>query len=386
MNKVDPSVVRQILRIMVDPDMIAFGGGSPARETFPVMEIKNITDDLLDTYPTELLQYGLTEGWVPLRQSFLEHIAKPKQIDADIENILITTGALQAVSLAADVFLNDRDVVLVESPTFFSVLGIFYKYNAVCIPVTCEKDGVSIADLEYKMKKYSPKLFYVIPTFQNPTGRTLTVEKRARIARLAEKYDVIVVEDDPYCDLRYVGDPVPPIKHFDRSGHVVWINSFSKTIAAGFRVGTVVAHPDIISSLASSKQCNDTHAPLLCQAICAEYLNRGKMPEHLEEIRKIYKERLDMMLYGIEEYFPEGTEYQKPDGGLFVWLTLPNNTDTGALLETAIQKYGVNFIQGSLFFVNPEEGINAIRLNFSSNTPERIDKGMCKLGAVFNNV
>lgn len=383
MNRVSGEAVREILKMMADTEIVSFGGGSPAKETFPVDIIKEIVDSSLSKNPTGLLQYGLTEGWMPLRKAYLEHIVQPKGVKADLENVMILTGSTQGIGLLAEIFLDPGDYVLVESPTFLSTLSVLKKFDAKCIAVQVDDDGMVIEDLEEKMKQYHPKMLYSIPTFQNPTGRTIPADRRKKIAALAAKYDVIVLEDDPYCELRYRGDAVPPIKSFDESGHVVMLNSFSKIVSPGLRVGAMTAEPHIIRKISDAKQLADTHTPNLPQEICAEFLNRGLLPGHLKAITPLYAERMDTMLNGIAKYFPKTCKYTTPEGGLFVWVQLPDHADAQALLKRAVSEMKVAFIPGRPFFINPDEGNSSIRLNFSSNPPEKIAKGMEALGNFF---
>lgn len=383
MDKVSGEAVREILSLMADPTVLSFGGGSPAKETFPVGVIKDIVDKSLSDNPNGLLQYGQTDGWPSLRQAYLDHMVRTKGVRAELENIMTLTGSTQGIGLISEIFLDPGDNVLVESPTFLSTLNVFRRYDATPVPVEVDDDGIIVGDLEEKMKKYKPKLLYTIPTFQNPTGRTIPADRREQIAKLAAKYDVIVLEDDPYCDLRYLGNPVPPIKSFDESGHVVMLNSFSKIVSPGLRVGAMTAAPGIIAKAGDAKQLADTHTSNLVQEICAEFLNRGLLPGHLKSIIPLYESRLNAMLDGIDAHFPEGCQYTRPEGGLFVWVKLPGNLDAAPLLKRAVAELKVAYVPGRPFFVDPREGKDCIRMNFSSNPPEKITEGMEKLGGFF---
>ena len=385
MSKVSGEAVREILKLMSDPSVLSFGGGSPAKETFPVDVIKDIVEKSLTKNPVPLLQYGMTEGWMPLRQAYLEHIVRAKGVKAELENVMTLTGSTQGIGLIAEIFLDPGDHVLVESPTFLSTLNVFRRYEAHAVPVKVDDDGIVTEDLEEKMKKYKPKMLYTIPTFQNPTGRTIPTDRREKIAHLAEKYDVIVLEDDPYCDLRYRGETVPPIKSFDASGHVVMLNSFSKIVSPGLRVGAMTAAPGIIAKAGDAKQLVDTHTSNLVQEICAEFLSRGLLPGHLKEIVPIYEVRMNAMLDGIKAHFPPECKYTRPEGGLFVWVKLPGDADAQALVKRTVAELKVAFVPGRPFFVDPDDGKACIRLNFSSNPPEKIAEGMGKLGKFFTN-
>lgn len=380
MERVSGEAVREILKLMSNKDLISFGGGSPAKETFPVEVIRDIIDSSLSKNPAGLLQYGLTDGWMPLRSAYLEHMVRAKGIAADIENVMTLSGSTQGIGLIAELFLDPGDCVMVESPTFLSTLSVIKRYDARSIPVQVDKDGMLTEDLEEKIKKHRPKMVYLIPTFQNPTGRTLSIERRKKIAELAGKYGVIVLEDDPYCDLRYRGKSLPPVKSFDESGNVIMLNSFSKIISPGLRVGAMTADAAIIRRASDAKQLWDTHTPNLNQEICAEFLNRNLLPGHLEKITPLYAERMNAMLSGIAEFFPDSCRYTNPDGGLFVWLELPEGSDARALLKRTTEELKIAFVPGSPFFVNPDDGKQCIRMNFSSNPPDVIAKGMEALG------
>lgn len=381
MGRVTTSAVREIIKLMADPQIISFGGGSPAKEAFPIKDIQNITADILKNDSYDALQYGVTEGYRPLIEAYIKYMANG--LDVENKNVLILTGSNQGINLAIDVLINPGDTVLVESPTFLATLIILNKYQANCIPVQTDENGIIISDLEDKIKKHNPKLLYTIPTFQNPTGKTLSSQRRETIASLASKHKMFVLEDDPYRDLRYFGEELPSIKHFDKSGYVVLLNSFSKILAPGLRVGVAVAHEEIIQKMVASKQCSDTHTANLSQMICARYLESGRFSEHLGVIKTLYKERMMSMLECIEREFPKGTKYTKPQGGLFIWVELPKNYNTNELIKIAAQKQKVAFVPGSPFFLDPNDGKNTLRLNFSASDPKTIEVGMKRLGKIF---
>lgn len=383
MNEVSARAVREILKLTADPNVIAFSAGSPANEAFPIETIQEIMNEAMEKNGTKVLQYGITEGLDTLREAYLNHLAVPKGLNVSIDNIMTTTGATQGIHLACDVFLDPGDVVLVESPSFLSTLMLFKKYFVKCIPLEMDEDGIMIEDLEEKIRLHQPKMLYTIPTFQNPTGKTLPEERRKKIAELASENNVIVLEDDPYGELRYRGDEISPIKKFDQSGHVILINSFSKIISPGLRVGAIVADEKILGKMTVSKQFADTHTTTLAQYVCAEFLNRNLLPEHLISIRQLYKERMETMLNGMDIYFPKGTNYTKPDGGLFIWAELPGECNTQELLKKAVADYQVAFVPGAPYYINPQDGRSFMRLNFSANTPEKIQEGMKRLSDLF---
>lgn len=380
MTKFSGDDLADILRYSLDPSVISFSMGSPARELYPVDAIRKIVDEVLVNDSQRSLSYGATDGWQPLKKAYLEHVAKPKGVFAAENEVVITTGSTQGVDLLAQILIDPGDCILVESPTYLNTISVFKKYEAKLVSVKMDDEGIIISDLEEKIKLHKPKMLYTIPTFQNPSGKTLLVERRMQIAELASKYDMIVLEDDPYCDLRYRGSAVPPIKTFDKTGHVVLANSFSKTIAPGLRVGTMVGSKEIIDAIILAKGITDTNTPILAQAICSGFLEKGLLPAHLESMVPLYLERLDAMLGGIKKYFPAEIKYTVPEGGLFVWVDLPDTVNTKTLLKKAAEEYKVSYVPGSAFCVDEGDGIHSIRLNFSANNAERIDEGLKRLG------
>lgn len=380
MTKFSGDDLADILRYSLDPSVISFSMGSPARELYPVDAIRKIVDEVLVNDSQRSLSYGATDGWQPLKKAYLEHVAKPKGVFAAENEVVVTTGSTQGVDLLAQILIDPGDCILVESPTYLNTISVFKKYEAKLVSVKMDDEGIIISDLEDKIKLHKPKMLYTIPTFQNPSGKTLLVERRMQIAELASKYDMIVLEDDPYCDLRYRGSAVPPIKTFDKTGHVVLANSFSKTIAPGLRVGTMVGSKEIIDAIILAKGITDTNTPILAQAICSGFLEKGLLPAHLESMVPLYLERLDAMLGGIKKYFPAEIKYTVPEGGLFVWVDLPDTVNTKTLLKKAAEDYKVSYVPGSAFCVDEGDGIHSIRLNFSANNAERIDAGLKRLG------
>ncbi len=380
MGRLQGSAIRQIMKLMSDPTIISLGGGNPAVESFPVETIREIANQLLLEKPGEMLQYGITSGYVPLRQAALEHLFRPKGIQAELDDVITFTGSTQGIYLVLDMFIDPGDPVLVENPTFLGTLNAMKKLGADLIPVQMDEDGLMVDDLEEKLKQYHPKLLYTIPTFQNPTGRTIPAARRKRIAELAAEYDVVVIEDDPYGDVRIKGQPQPPIKSFDQAGNVILMNSFSKIISPGLRVGAAVGPRDLIQQMEKVKQGLDTHTAILTQAICAEFLDRGLLPDHLRFISGIYGERLEAMLAGLEKYFPAECTYTRPEGGLFVWLKAPGIPDAAKLLEKSISQCKVAFVPGAPFCVDPSAAMDCLRLNFSSSSPEKIDTALSRLG------
>lgn len=388
MSRVSGDAIKQILKYMADPAIISFGGGSPAKEAFPLETVEEIAHEVLHENGAALLQYGATEGFAPLRASYIEHIAKPKGLQLKENEVITLTGSQQGLDLAAKIFLDPGDVVLVEAPTFLGTLHTLNTYEAKLVPVEMDDEGVDLNDLEAKVKAHHPKIFYVIPTFQNPTGKTLGAARRKAIAELAAKYEFIVLEDDPYGELRYRGEVQPPIKNYDTVGNVILLNSFSKILSPGLRVGIAAAAPEIIQKMAVAKQGSDTHTSNIPQAIADSFLRKGLLRGHLEKILPIYRARLDAMLQGLDTFFPGSFRHTSPEGGLFVWGELSSSAiDMPQLLARAASECKVAFVPGQYFYIDPATmGQNTMRLNFSASSPEEIQVGLERLGGLLKQI
>ena len=379
MQGVNGSAIRELFKLLGDPEIISFGGGNPAKECFPKEDIEKITAELLRDKSDVLLQYGATEGYLTLRKAYIEKILPDLGLTAELENVLALTGSMQGLDLICKVVVNPGDVVLVEEPSFLGALQTFNIAQAKLVPVPLHTDGIHVDELEALVREYRPVMFYTIPTFQNPTSWVSGIEARKAIARLAAEYDMIVIEDDPYASLRFSGEKLPTIKSFDTSGNVILMSSFSKTISPGMRVALCCGNAELIRKMTIAKQSADTHSPNLNQAIIAEYLNRDLLPEHIAEISKVYAHSASVMIEAMEEYFPDWVEYEKPIGGLFIWCTLPEGWDASELFKKAVARK-VAFVPGVSFFTTPGKGNNTFRLNFSAEPEERIRRGIRTLG------
>ena len=376
------TIIKGLFGAMNDPETISFGGGAPASDALPVEQIREIANDVLvrGSRGVEALQYGPVQGVKQLREIVAEKLLAPKGVSACAEDILIVNGGLETMNLLSQVFINPGDVILCESPTFVHCVEIFEMFEAKCIGCRTDDLGINPEDVERKILEYHPKFVYVIPTFQNPTGKTLPADRRKALADLGIKYDVIILEDDPYRDLRYSGEELKPIKAYDKTGHTVLANSFSKIFSPGSRLGYVYADHRIIEKLIDAKSATNSHTSMLPQILCAEFFARGYFDEHLKKLCAIHKQRRDAMMSALEKYMPEGTKWVFPDGGLFSWVELPGGIDTAELLKEAAA-YKVAFIAGASFFVgNTGEGKNCMRISFGNVTPEKIDIGMKRLG------
>ena len=378
------AIVSGLFGAMTDPSIISFGGGAPAKEALPVDIVRQISQEVLtrDGRGVEALQYGPIAGTMDLRRAIIDHLLAPKGMKCGVENVMVVAGGLEGVNLICQVFIDPGDVILVESPTFVHTVEIFDLFQAKCVPVRMDDDGLIPEDLEAKIRRYHPKMIYTVPTFQNPSGRTLSLPRRQRVAELAEEYNVLVLEDDPYRDIRYSGAELAPIQTFDRAGNVLVANSFSKIFSPGCRLGYVVAPAPVIEKLTEVKSATNSHTSMLPQILCAEFFNRGYYPAHHKAICDLYRLRRDAMLDAIERYFPADTRFSRPDGGLFTWAELPGQIDTARLLKEAVG-HGVAYVAGAGFFVERDgTGSNCMRLSFGANPPERIDEGMRRLGAL----
>jgi 2-aminoadipate transaminase len=381
------SAIRELLKFAEMPDVISFAGGMPAPEVFPIKEFREACDKVLSENGAACLQYGSTDGYMPLREMIARHSAR-YGITVTVDNILPTSGSQQALDLLGRIFINPGDRILVESPTYVGALQAWRMYGAEFIPVPFDEDGMITDELEARLRA-GPKFIYVLPNFQNPTGVTLSYERRLKLIELADRYGVPIIEDDPYGQLRYEGENLPALEVLDSqtrlqgkcySGNVIYLSTFSKTLAPGIRLAWVVAPPEIINKLSLAKQGADLHTSTFNQIVTYEVAKGGFLDEHVKLIRKTYKERLNVMIDTLEEHMPESIKWTKPKGGLFLWVTTPECLDCQDLFEDAV-KEKVAFVPGTSFFAEGG-GHNTMRLNFSNATPEKINEGIGRLAKV----
>lgn len=380
-------VIRYLFEAMADPDVISFGGGAPAREALPVELVHEIALEVLtrDRRGVQALQYGNPIGIPDLRQAAIDHLLTPKGLKADLENVMIVSGGMENINLVSHLYLEPGDVVLVESPTFVQSVQVFRMFEARCIACETDDNGLVIEDVEAKIKKYSPRMIYVIPTFQNPSGRTTSLERRKAIAELGSRYDIVVLEDDPYCEMRYSGEDIAPIKYFDKTGHTIFAHSFSKIFAPGARLGFVFAEKEIIRKIYEAKTGTNSHTNVVTQILCAEFFNRGLFEPHLQGIRDIHRERRDVMMECVKLMLPAEVKSVYPDGGLFTWVALPGHVDTTPMLEDAKQ-HKVAYMPGKEFFVEGQPiRNNCMRISFGGVPPEKIRAGMERLSEVIHS-
>jgi len=377
-----PSAIREIFKYSGDPSFISFAGGYPDPDVFPVEELKEVSVEALDKYAKKALQYSATEGVPELRQYLVKFMEEEENVKGlGEENIIITTASQQSLFLVGLVLIDPGDVVMVEAPTYLGALSAFDPFEPDYVSVPTDDDGIipekleeMVIDLKKKGKKV--KFLYVIPTFQNPAGYTLSLERRKRIVEIAEEQDSSIVEDDPYSYLVYEGERPPCVKSFDKSDHVIYLSTFSKTFVPGFRLGWIVAHKDIIRRIAISKQAADLCTGAYMQYITYLYMQKGHFMKHIEAMRDIYKVKHAAMLEALDKYMSDipGVYWSKPKGGFFVWLVLPETVDCDQLFDKAIE-HKVVYVRGSAFFADGQ-GKNTARLNFSQPKVEDIDKGI----------
>ena len=370
-DTVSGSAIREIFKVIAQPGMISFAGGNPAASALPDELVSEYCVKVLKENGKAILQYGATEGYAPLLESLKSYLLN--MLGCDIPAILPVTGSTQAMDLLCKAFIDPGDTILVENPSFLGNIQTMKLYQANLIPVDSDDEGILMDSLESLAKQYHPKMLYVIPTFQNPTGKTLSAERRKKIAELAATYNFIVAEDDPYRDLRYAGNPLPSIKSFDPDGHVVFMGSFSKIISPGIRVGYMAGTQEIIRKCTIGKQSTDVHTSNLTQAVVDLFLRNNVLPAHIEHICDSYRTQMNTMLEELEK-FPAGTKWTKPEGGLFIWVELPEGLDALELLQKAVEKK-VAYVPGTHFCVDGKHE-NTLRLNFSNSSVEQIRTGM----------
>ncbi|MCU0457873.1 MAG: PLP-dependent aminotransferase family protein [Bacteroidales bacterium] len=378
------SAIREILKLTQRPEMISFAGGLPSPDSFPIEDIRRVTAEVLELEGKAALQYGTTEGDVKLRTLLAERHRKDG-LNLALENIIITTGSQQALDLCGKIFINRGDVVLCGLPSYLGGLNAFSNYGAVLKGIQLDDQGMrpdllEKAITELKKDGRTIKFIYIIPDFQNPTGVTLPRARRLEIIRIAERHDLIIVEDSPYRDVRFAGTPEPLMSSLDTQGRVLTLNTFSKILAPGFRLAWVTGHKEIIDKMVTAKQASDLCTPPFVQRITARYIEQGLLDVNLRKTIELYHHRRDYMLRCFREQMPEGVKWTEPDGGLFLFVTLPPAMDAARLLEKAIRK-NVAFVCGSVFYCN-NEGHNTMRINFSFADEKDTCEGVRRLAEV----
>jgi len=379
MDTVRVSTIREILKVTEQPEIISFAGGLPAPELFPVDDVLRATERVLSESGAASLQYSPSEGFAPLREVFAAE-SQRRGIACCADDILIMTGSQQPLDLTGKIFLDAGDCVLTESPTYMAAIQAFQSYGARFASVSTDEEGLIPEELPALIEREKPKFLYTIPNFQNPTGVTLTAERRKKLYEIAARYGLIVLEDDPYGALRYAGENVPSIKALDTEGIVIYQSTISKTIAPGLRVGWVVASKEIRAKMTIAKQAADLHTSSLDQRIVHRYLTDCDSEKHVEKIRRSYGERFRIMDARLKETMPPGFTWTHPEGGMFLWVTCPEGVDTNELMREALARK-VLFVPGQDFF-SDAPGLRYMRLNFSNASAEQIRVGIGRLAEV----
>ncbi|MBI3738370.1 MAG: PLP-dependent aminotransferase family protein [Chloroflexi bacterium] len=385
-QKMGSSVIRELLKLTEQPDIISFAGGLPAPEVFPLKEFQEACNVVLAESGAQALQYSTTEGYRPLREMIARHTSR-YMVEVSADNILITSGSQQALDFVGRLFINRGDYIVVESPTYLGALQAWNAYGAQYIPVRMDENGMVVDELEAALR-VGPKFIYVLPNFQNPSGVTLSLERRKKLIELADKYGVPIIEDDPYGQLRYEGEHIPSIVALDSemrgknggtyTGNVIYLSTFSKLLAPGLRLAWVIAPEQVIRKLVMSKQAADLHTASFNQYVAYEVGKGGFLDEHVKVIRATYKERRDVMLEMMDEMFPREVHWTRPQGGMFLWGVLPEHMDAAEVLKVAIERK-VAFVPGAAFHACGG-GQNTMRINFSYSKPEIIREGITRLG------
>jgi len=380
MQGVRPSTVREILKVTEQPDFISFAGGLPAPELFPVAEVAAAAARVLAEGGPSALQYGPTEGYAPLRELLAAQMSAMRAISCHPDDLLITTGSQQALDLIGKVFLDPGDCVLTESPTYLAAIQAFQFYEARFVSVPTDEHGLIPEALPEYIERERPKFLYTIPNFQNPTGVTLTAERRRKLYQIAVRYGLVIVEDDPYGALRYAGTPSDPVKSLDSEGLVVYLSTVSKIIAPGLRTGWVVGPAEILRKLTIAKQAADLHSSSFDQRVVHRYLTDNDSEAHIARICAAYGERYRCMDSALQAGLPDSYRWTRPEGGMFLWVTCPEGIDTGELMLRAMESK-IIFVPGRDFFPDAS-GHRYMRLNFSNASPERIRTGIERLAEV----
>lgn len=391
-HSMSSSAIRELLKLTQQPDLISFAGGLPAPEMFPIKEVRAACDVVLTEMGAQALQYSTTEGYPPLRELIVRHMAR-YGIKVGIDNVVITSGSQQALDLIGKLLINPGDRILTENPTYLGALQAFTAYQSQYVTVPIDDDGLQVEHLEAALRS-GPKFMYILPNFQNPAGVTLSLTRRYDLIALADEYGVPIVEDDPYGQLRYEGEHLKPLVVLDSeylgcegdggyTGNVIYTSTFSKTLAPGLRLGWIVAPRDVVFKLVQMKQGTDLHTSSFDQMVAYEVAHGGFLDKHIRAIRQVYRRRRDLMLQTMEDHFPSEVRWTRPQGGLFLWVTTPESINTADLLKEAIEQK-VAFVPGHSFHPNGG-GYNTMRLNFSNATDDMIVEGTRRLAVTLKN-
>ena len=376
-----PNAIREILKSASDPGVISLSAGNPAPDAFPVKEIREISERILRENPITALQYGVSEGYTPLRDTLKAYLSEKHGIGSDDDELIIVSGAQQVMDIAAKTFLNEHDVLVCEAPSFVGALNTFRSYNTELVGVPVEPDGMSMTALERVLDENpNSKLIYTIPNFQNPSGVTMSLAKRKKLYELALAHGCLIIEDNPYGDLRYYGEDVPSIKSFDTEGIVIYSGSFSKVISPGIRVGFMTANKKAMAKMIICKQGQDVHTAMWSQMLCRELMTKYDFEAHLQYLRGLYRVKADLCMRLLDEYVvPHGITYHRIDGGLFIWCDLPQDADMLGFCK-ALTERRVCVVPGNAFLTDSATECHSFRINFSTPTDEQLTKGIIEIG------
>lgn len=382
LSALKPSAIREIFKSLTDPTIISFAAGNPNPLSFPVEALAKLSADIFASDAAFALQYGITEGYAPLRESIAARIYEKFGIGRAFDQTIVTTGGQQGIELACKAFCNEGDCVICEDPSFIGALNAFRSNGARTVGVPLRADGIDLAILEETLRREKKaKLLYLIPTFQNPTGVTSTYENRLAVYALAKKYGVVILEDNPYGELRFAGEDVPTYKSFDTDGLVIYCSSFSKILSSGMRIGFVNAPAEIIAKMVVAKQVEDVHTNLFAQMLCHRYMAEYNMDAHVAMIRELYRNKAARMLSALDAEMPASVAYTRPEGGLFLWCTLPDGRDAAPYVQKFLENK-VAVVPGSAFLCVENAPSDSFRLNYSMPSDEDIDRGVAILGKV----
>ncbi|MHC1695045.1 MAG: PLP-dependent aminotransferase family protein [Eubacteriales bacterium] len=382
MINMKPSAIREIFKCLSDPSIIPFAAGNPSPQSFPIQQLSALSADIFATSPSCALQYGITEGYTPLREQVSARLKTRFNIGRDFDATIITTGGQQGIDLTSKVLCDEGDVIICENPSFIGALNAFRANGARLVGVDVEEDGMSLTGLEEALKREKKaKLIYIIPTFQNPMGITTSLEKRKGVLALAKKYGVVILEDNPYGELRFSGHDVPTIKSMDEDGMVVYCSSFSKILSAGMRVGYLTAPQSLIQKIVVAKQVNDVHTNLFFQMLCSDFLKNCDLDAHIATIRTLYGHKSSLMLSQLDKSMDKRVSHTTPEGGLFLWCTLPEGCELDTFVKSAISKK-VAVVPGTAFLPDEKAPTRSFRLNYSTPSDEQIVNGIDILAEV----
>ncbi|MBE6626977.1 MAG: PLP-dependent aminotransferase family protein [Ruminococcaceae bacterium] len=371
-----PSAIREIFKSLSDPTIISFAAGNPSPLSFPAKELAEISANIFENNAAAALQYGTTEGYTPLREAVVARMKEKFGIGTENDETIITTGGQQGIELACKALCNEGDAVICENPSFIGALNAFRSSGAKTVGVPLCDDGIDVAVLEETLKSTpNAKILYLIPTFHNPAGITSTFENRKAVYELAKKYEIIILEDNPYGELRFAGENVPTYKSFDTEGIVIYCSSFSKILSAGMRIGYVCGPKAIISKMVVAKQVEDVHTNLFFQMLCYRYMTERDLDAHIAGIRKLYGDKCRLMLSELDKNMPDCIKYTRPEGGLFLWCTLPDGKDSAEFVKKALERK-VAVVPGTAFNCDTEAPSDSFRLNYSMPSDEDIVRGI----------